>query len=279
MLKRLKPTTPGQRGRTIVDYSILTRSSPEKSLTSGFKRRKGRSTRGRITVRHKGGGNKRLYREIDFKQNKLDIPAKVISLEYDPNRSAFISLVCYADGEKRYIIATKTTKVGDIITISEKAPIKDGNRMMLKNIPTGFLVHNIEMQPNKGGQMVRSAGASAQVMANEGSYTQLLFPSKEIRKVENACFATLGVVSNNEHNLVNKGKAGVSRWRGIRPTVRGSAMNPVDHPHGGGEGRQGIGMKYPKTPWGKHALGKKTRKKSKASSKLIVRRRLKGRRK
>ncbi len=273
MLKRYKPTTPGQRGKTVVDYSVLTASEPEKSLTKGFKRRKGRATSGRITTRHKGGGNKRLYRFVDFKQDKFDIEAKVLSLEYDPNRSAFIALVCYADGEKRYIIAEKNMKVGDKIITSENAPLKEGNRLPLSKIPVGFFVYNVELQPNKGGQIVRSAGSSAQVMAQEGGYTHLLMPSKEIRKVQSNCLASIGVVSNQEHSLVNYGKAGRSRWLGRRPAVRGSAMNPVDHPHGGGEGRQGVGLKYPKTPWGKHALGKKTRKKNKYSDKLILRRR------
>jgi len=270
MLKRLKPITPGQRGRTVVDYSVLTSKKPEKSLTSGFKRRRGRATSGRITTRHKGGGNKRLYREIDFKQNKFDIPARVASIEYDPNRSAFIALLCYADGEKRYIIATKSMKVGDNVITSENAPLKEGNRIPVGKIPTGYFVSNVELQPGKGGQIIRSAGSSAQVMASEGGYTHILLPSKEIRKIEDKCFVTIGVVSNHEYNLANNGKAGASRWRGIRPTVRGSAMNPVDHPHGGGEGRQEIGLKYPKTPWGKHALGKKTRNKKKASNKFIV---------
>lgn len=274
MLKRYKPTSPGQRGRTVVDYSVLTKTKPEKSLTSGFKRRKGRATSGRITTRHKGGGNKRLYRHIDFKQNKFDIPAKVTSLEYDPNRSAFIALLTYADGEKRYVIAEKNMKVGDKVITSKDAPLKEGNRLPLSKIPVGFTVYNVELEPNKGGQIIRSAGASAQVMAQEGGYTNLLMPSKEIRKFQDSCLATIGVVSNIEHSLVTKGKAGRSRWVGKRPAVRGSAMNPVDHPHGGGEGRQGIGMKYPKTPWGKHALGRKTRKKNKHSDKLIVRRRL-----
>ncbi|MBI3671287.1 50S ribosomal protein L2 [Candidatus Azambacteria bacterium] len=273
MLKRFKPTTPGQRGRTVVDYSVLTTNKPEKSLTKGYKRGVGRSKAGRITTRHKGGGNKRVYRCVDFKQDKFDIPSKVVSLEYDPNRSAFIALLVYADGEKRYVIAEKNMKVGDKVITSNDAPLKDGNRLPLKKIPVGFFVHNIEIEPNKGGQIVRSAGSAAQVMANEGGYTQLLMPSKEIRKVQDGCLATIGVVSNTEYALVNHGKAGRSRWVGKRPTVRGSAMNPVDHPHGGGEGRQGIGLKYPKTPWGKHALGKKTRKKRKGSDRLIVRRR------
>lgn len=279
MLKRLKPTTAGQRGRTVIDYSILTTDKPEKSLTHGFKRRQGRSTAGTITTRHKGGGNKRLYREIDFKQNKFDIPAVISSVEYDPNRSSFISLVTYKDGEKRYILAVKGMKVGDEILTSENAPIKVGNRMSLGKVPVGFEVHNIELQPGRGGQIIRSAGTSSQVMAHEGKYTTLMMPSREIRKVQSACLATIGVISNSEYNLVNHGKAGKSRWRGIRPTVRGSAMNPVDHPHGGGEGAQGIGLKYPKTPWGRHALGKKTRKKNKQSNKFIIQRRVKKKRK
>lgn len=279
MLKRLKPITPGQRGRTVLDYSVLTKSEPEKSLTHGFKRRHGRSKAGRITTRHKGGGNKRLYREIDFKQNKFDIAAVISSIEYDPNRSSFISLVTYKDGEKRYVLAVKDLKVGDEVITSENAPIKNGNRMPLAKIPVGFEVHNVEFQPGRGGQIIRSAGSSAQVMAHEGKYTTLLMPSKEVRKIQSACLATLGTISNIEHNLVNHGKAGKSRWRGIRPTVRGTAMNPVDHPHGGGEGVQGIGLKYPKTPWGKHALGKKTRNKKKQSSKFIIQRRVKKKRK
>lgn len=279
MLKRLKPTTPGQRGRTIIDYSVLTTDKPEKSLTHGFKRRQGRASSGEITTRHKGGGNKRLYREVDFKQNKFDVPAVISSVEYDPNRSSFISLVVYKDGDKRYILSVKGMKVGDEILTSENAAIKVGNRMPLSKIPVGFDVHNVEFNPGRGGQMIRSAGSSAQVMAHEGKYTTLMMPSREIRKVQSACLATIGVISNSEHNLVNHGKAGKSRWRGIRPAVRGTAMNPVDHPHGGGEGVQGIGLKYPKTPWGKHALGKKTRNKKRYSNKLIVQRRVKKKRK
>jgi len=275
MLKRLKPTTPGRRGRTVVDYSVLTTSKPEKSLTKGFKRRMGRSTKGTITTRHKGGGNKRRYRMVDFKQNKFDVPAKVASIEYDPNRSAFIALLVYADGDKRYVIAEKNMKKGDKVITSEKAPLKEGNRLPLKKVPVGFFVYNVELEPNKGAQIIRSAGSAAQVMAQDAGYTHLMLPSKEIRKVQDSCFATLGYVSNSEYNLANHGKAGRSRWVGKRPTVRGSAMNPVDHPHGGGEGRQGIGLKYPKTPWGKHALGKKTRKTKRYSNHLIVRRRVK----
>lgn len=274
-MKILRPTTPGQRQRTIVDYSSLTRSKPEKSLTFGRKKRMGRSAAGRITTRHKGGGNKRLYRIIDFKQNKLNIPAKVASIEYDPNRSSFIALLVYHDGEKRYVLATKDMKVGNAIITSDAAPLTDGNRMPLIKVPVGFFVHNVELQPGKGGQIVRTAGSSAKVMAHEGKYTHLQMPSSEVRKVLSLCLATIGTLSNVEHNLVNLGKAGASRWRGIRPTVRGSAMNPVDHPHGGGEGAQPIGLPYPKTPWGKHALGKKTRKKKHESNKLIVSRRVK----
>ncbi|MCR4322985.1 MAG: 50S ribosomal protein L2 [Candidatus Azambacteria bacterium] len=274
-MKLLRPTSPGQRQRTIADYSSLTKKEPEKSLTFGRKRRMGRSKQGRITTRHRGGGNKRLYREIDFKQNKMNIPGKVISLEYDPNRSSFISLIQYHDGEKRYSLAVKNMKVGDPIITSEDAPLTDGNRLPLAKIPTSFFVHNIELQPARGGQIVRSAGSSAKVMAHEGKYTHIQMPSSEVRKILSTCLATIGVLSNPEHNLINYGKAGASRWRGIRPTVRGSAMNPCDHPHGGGEGAQPIGLPYPKTPWGKHALGKKTRKKNHATNKFIVSRRVK----
>ncbi len=272
-MKTFGPTTPGQRQRSVVDYSALSKKEPEKSLTFGRKRRMGRSTRGRITVRHKGGGSKRLYREIDFRQDKMGIPGRIASIEYDPNRSGFIALAVYRDGEKRYVLATKHMKEGDTVLTSAEAPLEEGNRMPLERIPLGFSVHNIELAPGKGGQIVRAAGSSAKVMAHEGNVTQLLMPSTEVRKVLSRCFATIGELSNPEHNLVSLGKAGASRWKGIRPTVRGSAMNPVDHPHGGGEGRQSIGLPYPKTKWGKHALGKKTRKKRKASDRLIVSRR------
>jgi len=273
MLKIIKPTTPGQRQRTIIDYSVLTKKEPEKALTFGRKRRVGRSTKGRITTRHKGGGQKRLYRAVDFLQNKMDVPATVVSLEYDPNRSAFIALLLYRDGEKRYVLATKNMSVGQAVVSSERAPLEEGNRTSIGRIPAGFSVHNIELQPNRGGQIVRTAGSSAKVMAHEGSYTQILMPSTEVRKVTSLCLATIGELSNPEHNLASFGKAGASRWRGIRPTVRGSAMNPVDHPHGGGEGRQSVGLRYPKTKWGKHAHGKKTRSRKKLSSRLIVSRR------
>lgn len=254
---------------------LTKKKEPEKSLTFGRKRRMGRSKAGTITTRHKGGGNKRLYREIDFKQNKMNIPGKIIALEYDPNRSAFISLIQYHDGEKRYGLAVKNMKVGDTVITSETAPLADGNRLPLAKIPVGFFIHNMEMQPGRGGQVVRSAGSSAKVMANEGKYTHIRMPSSEVRKVLSTCLATIGVLSNAEHNLISYGKAGASRWRGIRPTVRGTAMNPCDHPHGGGEGCQPIGLPYPKTPWGKHALGKKTRKKNHVTNKFIVSRRVK----
>lgn len=274
-MKVFKPTTPGQRQRIVVDYSTLTKKEPEKSLSFGRKRRKGRSTKGVITVRHKGGGSKRTYRLIDFKQNKIDVPARIVSVEYDPNRSAFIALAVYRDGDRRYVLATKNMKAGDAVITSASAPLNEGNRLPLAKIPLGFFVHNMEFEPGKGGQIARSAGSAAKIMAHEGAYTLLLMPSGESRKVLSVCFATIGELSNTEHNLINLGKAGASRWRGIRPTVRGSAMNPRDHPHGGGEGRQPIGLRYPKTKWGKHALGKKTRKKRKLSNRLIVKRRSK----
>lgn len=273
MMKVYKPTTPGTRQRIGLDYSALAKKEPEKALTFGRKRRKGRATSGTITTRHKGGGSKRLYRMVDFKQNKLDVPARICSIEYDPNRSAFIALALYRDGDKRYVLATKNMKVGDTIVTSLAAPFKDGNRMSLGTYPVGFMVHNVELEPAKGGQIVRTAGTAAKVMAQEGAYTHLLLPSGEVRKVLARCFATFGELSNAEHNLVSRGKAGAMRWLGVRPTVRGSAMNPRDHPHGGGEGRQPIGLPYPKTPWGKHALGKKTRRKNRASGKLIISRR------
>ena len=254
---------------------MLTNKEPEKSLTFGRKRRMGRSKQGRITTRHKGGGNKKLFREIDFKQNKMNVQGSIIALEYDPNRSAFISLIQYHDGERRYALAVKNMKAGDTVITSENAPLTDGNRLPLVKIPVGFFVHNVEMQPGKGGQVVRSAGSSAKIMAQEGKYTHVQMPSSEVRKILSSCLATIGVLSNPEHNLISYGKAGASRWRGIRPTVRGSAMNPCDHPHGGGEGAQPIGLPYPKTPWGKHALGKKTRAKHHSTNKFIVSRKVK----
>jgi len=260
---------------TEVDFSVLTKKEPEKKLTKKLVKKAGRGYKGRITVRHKGGGHKRKYRLIDFKRfDKLDIPAKVEAIEYDPNRTCFIALVCYKDGERRYILAPHNLKVGSEIVCQEKAPLKIGNRMLLKNIPIGTQVYNVELYPRGGGQIVRSAGSSAQVLAQEGGYTHLKLPSGEVRMVKDTCFASIGQLSNIEHNTVVIGKAGRSRWMGIRPTVRGSAMNPCDHPHGGGEGRAPIGLrKGPKTPWGKLAYGVKTRKKKKWSDKLILKRR------
>lgn len=258
---------------TGADFSMLSKVKPYKNLLRKIQRKKGRSG-GKITVRHKGGGHKRLYRIIDFRQNKLDVPAKVLSLEYDPNRTCFIALIRYEDGEKRYIIAPNLLKVGDKIICSLEAPLAVGNRMMMKNIPVGTQVYNIELTPGKGGQIVRSAGSSAQVMAHEGGYVHLALPSREIRMAPESAMANIGQVSNPEHSFINLGKAGRSRWFGIRPAVRGTAMNPVDHPHGGGEGRQPLGM-HPKTPWGKPALGLKTRKRKKQSNKYIIARRKK----
>lgn len=279
-MKRYKPTTPGRRGMTTVDYSVLTEKKPEKKLTKKLTPKSGRGYLGRITVRHQGGGHKKKYRLVDFKRcDKMNIPAKVASIEYDPNRSCFIALLFYQDGEKRYILAPNKLKMGDEVICQEKAPVHIGNRMELKNIIPGSQVYNIELTPKKGGQIVRSAGASAQVMAREGGFVHLKFPSGEIRMVNENCMASLGQLSNYEHNTVVIGKAGRSRWMGRRPTVRGSAMNPCDHPHGGGENRQSIGLRRgPKTPWGKLAYGVKTRKK-KYSDKLIVKKRVKKKRK
>lgn len=259
---------------TSVDYRLLTKKEPEKRLLRPLLRRAGRSKSGRISVWHKGGGQKRKYRLIDFKRDKFDILAKVMAIEYDPNRTCFIALLNYADGEKRYILAPEGLKVGDEIISGEKTLIKLGNRLQLKYIPVGTLVHDIELMPNKGGQIIRSAGTSAQVLANEAGYTHLKLPSEELRMVRDDCRATIGQVSNPEHGAVIIGKAGRKRWLGVRPTVRGTAMSPVDHPHGGGEGRAPIGLrKGPKTPWGKPARGVKTRKKKKWSDKFIIKRR------
>ncbi len=262
---------------------ILTKKKPEKGLLLSLKKKAGRNKSGRITVRHHGGGAKRLYRIVDFGQEKIDIPAKVIALEYDPYRTAFIALLEYENGEKRYRLAAHKMKIGDKIITSEKTEIKPGNRMKLKNIPVGTMVYNIELKPGKGGQIVRSAGTAAKVLAQEetekGGYVNLKMPSTEIRTVLGECYATIGSVSYPEWRYKVIGKAGSNRLRGIRPSVRGKAMNPVDHPHGGGEGRTSIGLKYPKTPWGKHALGVKTRKKKKKSSKYILHRRKKKKRK
>ena len=254
---------------------ILTKKEPEKKLLLPLKKKAGRSSSGRITVRHRGGGVKRLYRIVDFGQEKINVPAKVIAIEYDPNRTSFIALLEYQDGEKRYRLAPHNLKIGDEIICAEKAEIKIGNRMKLKNIPVGTEVYNIELEPGKGGKLVRGAGTSAKVLSKEEDYVVLQLPSSEIRKVSEECFASIGTVSCPEHRFVKIGKAGRMRHKGIRPTVRGSAMGASDHPHGGGEGRAPIGLKYPKTPWGKPAKGVKTRKKNKVSDKLIISRRKK----
>ncbi|MBI2109098.1 MAG: 50S ribosomal protein L2 [Parcubacteria group bacterium] len=273
-MRKAKPTSPGRRAAVFVSYrDFLTASSPKKSLTSGRKRYVGRNNVGRITVRHKGGGHKRLYRDIDFLYNKINIPARVESIEYDPNRSGFIALVLYKDGERRYILAPKNLKKGDEFIVSVDAPIKIGNRLILKNIPVGTFVHNVEMQPGGGAKLARSAGNYVEVVANDQGSTHLKMPSGEIRRVKETAWASIGAVSNDEYKLRNLGKAGRSRWLGIRPTVRGSAMNPVDHPHGGGEGRQGIGLRRPKNTYGKAWFGIKTRKPKKYSNVFIVARR------
>ncbi len=258
---------------------VLTKTTPEKSLTHGFKRSVGRNNLGRITTRHKGAGHKRLYREVDFLYDKKDIPAKITSIEYDPNRSSFIGLVVYKDGEKRYVILPQTVKPGDSFVVSENAELKIANRLMLKNIPVGTFVYNIEMKPKGGAKIARSAGIFAQVVANADGYTNIKMPSSEVRKVSELAWASVGSVSNEEHHLENYGKAGRSRWKGIRPTVRGTAMNPVDHPYGGGEGRQGRGTRRPKTMWGKVTGGRKTRTPKKYSNVFIVSRRKTGKNK
>ena len=265
--------TPSRRHMTSVDNSEITKSTPEKSLVVSLKKNAGRNNQGKITVRHRGGGSRRKYRIIDFKRKKDDIHATVIGIEYDPNRTANIALICYEDGEKAYILAPQGLQVGMKVMNGENAEVKVGNCLPLSQIPVGTQVHNIELHPGKGGQMVRSAGNSAQLMAKEGKYATLRLPSGEMRMVPIICRASIGVIGNAEHNLVNIGKAGRKRNMGIRPTVRGSVMNPNDHPHGGGEGKTGIGRPGPCTPWGKPALGLKTRKKNKQSNKLIVRRR------
>jgi len=272
-IKKYNPYTPSRRNMTGSDFAEITKSTPEKSLLEPIKKNAGRNNQGKITVRHHGGGNRRKYRVIDFKRNKDGIPAKVLSIEYDPNRSANIALICYRDGFKSYIIAPAGLKVGQDVMNGKEAEVRIGNCLPLSEIPVGTMVHNIELHPGKGGQMVRSAGNSAQVMAKEGKYATLRLPSGEMRMVPLNGRATVGVVGNGEHNLINIGKAGRKRHMGIRPTVRGSVMNPNDHPHGGGEGRAPIGRSGPCTPWGKPALGLKTRKKKKSSNKLIIRRR------
>ena len=272
-IKTYNPYTPSRRQMTGSDFSEITKTTPEKSLVVSLSKNSGRNNQGKITVRHRGGGNRRKYRLVDFKRKKDGIAAKVIGIEYDPNRTANIALICYADGEKAYILAPAGLKVGMKVMSGAEAEVRPGNCLPLSAIPVGTMVHNIELYPGKGGQLVRSAGNGAQVMAKEGKYATLRLPSGEMRMVPINCRATIGVVGNGEHNLINIGKAGRKRHMGIRPTVRGSVMNPNDHPHGGGEGKTGIGRPCPCTPWGKPALGLKTRKKNKQSNKLIVRRR------
>ena len=272
-IKAYKPVNNSRRGMTVTDYSCLSKVAPEKSLLEPVKKTAGRNSYGRITVRHIGGGNRKKYRVIDFKRNKQGVFAEVLTLEYDPNRSAFIALVQYEDGEKRYIIAPDGLKVGDKISAGENADIKPGNALPLRNIPDGTVIHNIELHPGKGGQLVRSAGNAAQLMGKEEKLALVRLPSGEMRYIPSECMATIGVVSNLDHENVNRGKAGKTRHLGIRPTVRGSVMNPNDHPHGGGEGKSPVGRPGPVTPWGKPALGYKTRSTKKASNKFIVKRR------
>ena len=272
-IKKYNPVTPGLRGMTVSTFEEITASKPEKSLTVTLKKHSGRNSRGKITVRHRGGGTRSKYRIIDFKRNKDGIPGNVKTIEYDPNRSANIALIVYADGEKRYILAPEGLKVGNVIYSGSDADIQVGNALPIANIPVGTLIHNIELKPGKGGQLARSAGNGAQLMAKEGKYAQVRLPSGEVRKVLMNCRATIGEVGNEEHGNIQIGKAGRKRHMGIRPTVRGSVMNPNDHPHGGGEGRTPIGRKSPVTPWGKPTLGYKTRKKNKASNQYIVKKR------
>jgi len=271
-IRNYKPTTPGRRKMSALVNEEITTSTPEKSLTVTVKKNSGRNNQGKITVRHQGGGAKRKYRIIDFKRNKVNVPGSVASIEYDPNRTANIALVSYADGEKKYIIAPKTLAVGDTVISGENVDIKVGNALPIMNIPVGTMIHNIELRPGKGGELARSAGASAQILGRENNYVMIRLSSGEQRKVLGTCMATVGEVGNEDSSLVKIGKAGRKRHMGIRPTVRGSVMNPNDHPHGGGEGRAPVGRKAPMTPWGKKALGLKTRKK-KQSDKFIVRRR------
>ena len=271
--KKYKPTTPGRRGMSVIDYSGLSKVEPEKSLLAPMNKSAGRNSYGRITVRHRGGGNRRKYRIIDFKRNKTGVPATVMTLEYDPNRSAHIALVQYEDGEKRYIVAPVGLQVGDVITSGEEADIKPGNALPLSSIPTGTFIHNVELYPGKGAQLARSAGTMAQLMGKENKMALIRLPSGEMRNVPLNCMATIGQVGNVEHENVKIGKAGRKRHMGWRPTVRGSVMNPCDHPHGGGEGKSPIGRPGPVTPWGKPALGYKTRKTHNRSDKFIVKRR------
>ncbi|WP_029421877.1 50S ribosomal protein L2 [Alicyclobacillus macrosporangiidus] len=274
-IKKYRPTSPGRRFMSVSTFEEITTDEPEKSLLEPLPKRAGRNHQGKITVRHRGGGHKRMYRIIDFKRNKDGVPAKVATIEYDPNRSARIALLFYADGEKRYIIAPLGLKVGDVVMSGPDADIRPGNALPLANIPVGTVVHNIELKPGKGGQLARAAGAAAQVMAKEGDYATIRLGSGEMRLVRLECRATVGQVGNLDHENINLGKAGRSRWLGRRPTVRGVVMNPVDHPHGGGEGRAPVGRKSPMSPWGKPTLGKKTRKRNHPTDKYIVRRRKK----
>jgi large subunit ribosomal protein L2 len=276
-IKTYKPTSPGRRGMSVSTFEEITKTEPEKSLLAPLRKKAGRNFRGKITVRHRGGGHKRRYRLIDFKRDKFGIPARVTSIEYDPNRSARIALLTYADGEKRYVIAPLGLMVGSVLMSGSEAEIRVGNALPLANIPVGTVVHNIELQQGRGGQLVRSAGTSAQLMAKEGKYAHVRLPSGEVRLIQQQCMATIGQVGNTDHGNISLGKAGRKRHRGWRPTVRGSAMSPRDHPHGGGEGRTPIGMPSPKSPWGKPTLGYKTRR-NKATDKWIVRRRGKKRR-
>jgi len=275
-VKQYKPTSPGRRGMSGHTFEDITRKGPEKSLTQPLHRRAGRNHQGRISVRHRGGGHRRRYRLIDFKRDKDGVPGRVASIEYDPNRSARIALIFYADGEKRYIIAPLDLRVGDTIMSGERAEIRPGNALPLRNIPIGTVVHNIELYPGRGGQMVRAAGTSAQLLAKEGDYATLRLPSGEMRYVRQECRATIGQVGNTEHGNIKLGKAGRRRWLGWRPSVRGTAMDPDAHPHGGGEGRSSIGMPSPKTPWGQPTLGNRTRR-NKRTDKYIIRRRSKKR--
>ncbi|MFC5700970.1 50S ribosomal protein L2 [Cohnella faecalis] len=274
-VKKFNPTTPSRRQMTMSTFEEITTSTPEKSLLAPLSKRAGRNHQGKLTVRHHGGGHKRKYRIIDFKRTKDGIPARVATIEYDPNRTSYIALLNYADGAKTYIIAPKGLKVGDEIMSGPTADIKVGNALPLENIPVGSVIHNIELKPGKGGQLVRAAGTEAQLLGKEGQYVTIRLASGEIRRILRQCRATIGTVGNQDHELINIGKAGRNRWLGKRPVVRGVVMNPVDHPHGGGEGRAPIGRKSPMSPWGKPTLGYKTRKKKKASSKYIVRRRSK----
>ena len=271
-IKKYKPTSPGRRDMTGSTFEEITRSKPTRSLLSQKRRRGGRNNMGRVTVRHRGGGHRRRYRLIDFRRDKVNIPAKVESIEYDPNRSARIALLLYADGERRYIIAPLGLRVGDTVMSGTSADIRVGNTLPIRSIPVGSLVHNVELQPGRGGQLARAAGTSAQLLAKEGAYAQLRLPSGEVRRVHENCMATIGQVGNTDHGNIKLGKAGRKRWLGWRPTVRGSAMDPNSHPHGGGEGRSPIGMPGPKTPWGKPAMGLKTRR-NKRTDQFIVRRR------